>query len=188
MRIISEVAVILPKLRGESAKRRKELIFKKETATFGAKSNNWVVEKNCIYHVYNESITVYVDLLVYRESQTGRRWPALSNRGEKQYHYRYYPALYYTQGWPLSTTTGVVEQCLPGLRRFDPSPLLSEFQLGQKVDPCLLGLGPRHIIISLRPTQYTKYKSSTYKVQTREEKMVKSHKSQVANTSDFAAQ
>ena len=67
-----------------------------------------------------------------------------------------------------STTTGVVEQCLPGLRRFDPSPLLSEFQLGQKVDPCLLGLVPRHIIISLRPTQYTKYKSSTYKVQTKE--------------------
>ena len=85
----------------ESAKRRKELIFKKETATFGAKSNNWVVRKNCIYHVYNESTTVCVDLLVCRESQTGRRWPALSNRGEKQYHYPYYPALCYTQGWPL---------------------------------------------------------------------------------------
>ena len=99
-------AVILPKLRGESTKRRKELIFKKEIATFGAKSNNWVVGKNCIYHVYNESTTVCVDLLVYRESQTGRRWPALSNRVEKQYHYRYYPALYYTKAspsgqWPL---------------------------------------------------------------------------------------
>ena len=78
-----------------------------------------------------------------------------------------------------STTTGVVEQCLPGLRRFDPSPLLSEFQLGQKVDPCLLGLVPRHVIISLRPTQYTKYKSSTYKVQTKEEYMIKNICSQV---------
>ena len=73
---------------------------------FRAKSSNWVVWKNHIYHVYNGSITVYVDLLVYRESQTGRRWPALSNRGEKQYHYPYYPALYYTKAspsgqWPL---------------------------------------------------------------------------------------
>ena len=82
-----------------------------------------------------------------------------------------------------STTTGVVEQCLPGLRRFDPSPLLSEFQLGQKVDPCLLGLVPRHIIISLRATQYTKYKSSTYKVQTKEEYMIKNICSQVEHAS-----
>ena len=60
------MAVILPKLRGESIKRRKELIFKKEIAMFGAKSSNCVVRKN--RHVYNESITVCVDLLVYRES------------------------------------------------------------------------------------------------------------------------
>ena len=75
-----------------------------------------------------------------------------------------------------SPTTGVVEQCLLGLRRFDPSPLLSEFQVGQKVDPCLLGL-------VLRPTQYTKYKSRTYKVQTKEENMVKNICSQVAHAS-----
>ena len=67
VRKISEVAVILPKLRGESAKRRKELIFKKETAMFRAKSSNWVVRKSRIYHVYNESITVCVDLIIYRE-------------------------------------------------------------------------------------------------------------------------
>ena len=67
VRKISEVAVILPKLRGESIKRRKELIFKKETVMFRAKSSNWVVRKNRIYHVYNESITVCVDLIIYRE-------------------------------------------------------------------------------------------------------------------------
>ena len=55
MRKISEVAVILPKLRGESAKRRKELIFKKETAKFGEKSSSCVVQNNRIYHIYNES-------------------------------------------------------------------------------------------------------------------------------------
>ena len=150
-----------------------------------------MVWKNRIYHVYNESITVYVDLLVYRESFTHKlddvdQRSVIVVRNNiiiRIIQLCIIPKLHHLDSDHCSTTTGVVEQCLPGLRRFDPSPLLSEFQVGQKVDPCLLGLGPRHIIISLRPTQYTKYKSSTYKVQTREEKMVKNICSQVAHAS-----